>query len=351
MFQLSRQLAPTIKKQLLNRTFTQSASLSNQSLVFIEHREGKINSATLSALNAAQQISKDEIIGLITGSSEANGFKEAIELSKKLPIKKLLVQEDESLERYVAERISPIISSIVQERSITHLIGGSSSVTKNIFPRIAAQLDISQISEVMKIIDPTTFIRPIYAGNAMMTIESGNPIQVLTIRTASFEPIKVDESSSNEVEVENLGGPVKSTGDGGGTKWEAEVLTKSARPELGSAKRIVSGGRGVKNKENFDTILTPLADKLNSAIGASRAAVDSGFADNSLQVGQTGKVVSPDLYIAVGISGAIQHLAGMKDSKTIVAINKDPEAPIFQVADVGLVADLFEAVPELTKKI
>jgi electron transfer flavoprotein alpha subunit len=261
----------------------------------------------------------------------------------RLPIKKLLVKEHDSLERYVAEPLAPLITSLVKEKSFSHLIGGSSSVTKNVFPRIAAQLDVSQVSEVMKIIDPTTFVRPIYAGNAMMTLASESPVQVLTIRTASFEPIKLDESTAASVEVEKLDGQLE--GAQTGAQWQAEVLAKSARPELGSAKRIVSGGRGVKNKENFDQVLTPLADKLNSAIGASRAAVDSGFADNSLQVGQTGKVVSPDLYIAVGISGAIQHLAGMKDSKTIVAINKDPEAPIFQVADVGLVADLFEAVP------
>jgi len=318
-------------------------------LVLIEHREGKINSATLSALNAAQQLGKSDITGLITGSSKTVGFNEAIELSKKLPIKKLLVKEDARLERYVAEPLAPLITSLVKEKSFSHLIGGSSSMTKNVFPRIAAQLDVSQISEVMKIVDETTFVRPIYAGNALMTLSSGSAVQVLTIRSASFEPIKLEEGGAGSVEVEKLEGG--ELGEEGGTRWEAEVLAKSARPELGSAKRIVSGGRGVKNKENFDSVLTPLADKLNSAIGASRAAVDSGFADNSLQVGQTGKVVSPDLYIAVGISGAIQHLAGMKDSKTIVAINKDPEAPIFQVADVGLVADLFEAVPELTKKI
>ncbi|KNZ53292.1 electron transfer flavoprotein alpha subunit [Puccinia sorghi] len=316
-------------------------------LVLIEHREGKINSATLSALTAAQQLAKSDITGLITGSSKTVGFNEAIELSKKLPIKKLLVKEDSSLERYVAEPLAPLITSLVKEKSFSHLIGGSSSMTKNVFPRIAAQLDVSQISEVMKIIDEKTFVRPIYAGNALMTLSSGSAVQVLTIRSASFEPIKLEESGSASMEVEKLEGGVKlgEGKEGDGSRWESELLAKSARPELGSAKRIVSGGRGVKNKENFEQVLTPLADKLNSAIGASRAAVDSGFADNSLQVGQTGKVVSPDLYIAVGISGAIQHLAGMKDSKTIVAINKDPEAPIFQVADVGLVADLFEAVP------
>ncbi|PLW16174.1 hypothetical protein PCANC_19111 [Puccinia coronata f. sp. avenae] len=344
LLRATRLAAPWNCHHQLARQFSHSPAVQSvSSLVFIEHREGKINSATLSALNAAQQLSKTDITALITGSSKTTGFNEAIELSKKLPIKKLLVKEHDSLERYVAEPLAPLITSLVKEKSFSHLIGGSSSVTKNVFPRIAAQLDVSQVSEVMKIIDPTTFVRPIYAGNAMMTLASESPVQVLTIRTASFEPIKLDESTAASVEVEKLDGQLE--GAQTGAQWQAEVLAKSARPELGSAKRIVSGGRGVKNKENFDQVLTPLADKLNSAIGASRAAVDSGFADNSLQVGQTGKVVSPDLYIAVGISGAIQHLAGMKDSKTIVAINKDPEAPIFQVADVGLVADLFEAVP------
>lgn len=196
----------------------------------------------------------------------------------------------------------------------------------------------------MKVVDHETFVRPIYAGNALCTLKSKDPIKVITVRTASFEPIDISSSSSDtEVEKIESSNPGKLI-----SKWQSESLTKSERPELGSASRIVSGGRGVKNKENFDKILIPLSDKLNSAIGASRAAVDSGFADNSLQVGQTGKVVSPDLYIAIGISGAIQHLAGMKDSKTIVAINKDPEAPIFQVADIGLEADLFEAVPSVS---
>ncbi|OAV91575.1 hypothetical protein PTTG_04265 [Puccinia triticina 1-1 BBBD Race 1] len=320
---------------------------SLSTLLFIEHRQGKINPATLSALHAAQQLDKSQITGLITGSSKAPGFDQAVELSKKLPIKKLLVKDDESLTRYVAEPLAPLIASVVREKGMSHLVGGSSSVTKSVFPRVAGQLDVAQVSEVMKVVDERTFVRPIYAGNAMVTVCSEAPVQVLTIRTASFEALKLDEESAS-VEVEMLEGPIETTTT---TQWEGEVLAKSARPELGSAKRIVSGGRGVKNKENFEQVLTPLADKLGSAIGASRAAVDSGFADNSLQVGQTGKVVSPELYIAVGISGAIQHLAGMKDSKTIVAINKDPEAPIFQVADVGLVADLFEAVPELTKKI
>lgn len=252
----------------LARPFSHSpAAQAVSSLVFIEHREGKINSATLSALNAAQQLSNADITGLITGSSKTTGFNHAIELSKKLPIKKLLVKEHDSLERYVAEPLAPLITSLVKEKSFSHLIGGSSSVTKNVFPLIAAQLDVSQVSEVMKIIDPTTFVRPIYAGNAMMTLASESHVQVLTIRTASFEPIKLDESAAGSVEVEKLEGQLE--GAQTGAQWQAEVLAKSARPELGSAKRIVSGGRGVKNKENFDQVLTPLADKLNSAIGAS----------------------------------------------------------------------------------
>ncbi|KAI8460460.1 electron transfer flavoprotein alpha subunit, partial [Phakopsora pachyrhizi] len=312
------------------------------SLLFLEHHCGKISSSTLSALNAAQTLGGG-ITAIITGSSRTDGIKEAIESAKKLPISKLLIKQDTKLERYLAEPLAPFIADLVKSRSFTHFIGGQSSVTKNVFPRIASLLDVSQVSDVMKIIDHQTFVRPIYAGNAIATLKSNDPIRVLTIRTASFEPVKND-SGSDKAEVEEIDSSSGSIGELA-SSWVSENLTKSERPELGSANRIVSGGRGLKNKENFDKIILPLADKLNSAIGASRAAVDSGYADNSLQVGQTGKVVSPDLYIAVGISGAIQHLAGMKDSKTIVAINKDADAPIFQVADVGLVADLFEAVP------
>ncbi|KAG0146944.1 hypothetical protein CROQUDRAFT_43674 [Cronartium quercuum f. sp. fusiforme G11] len=323
-----------------SRTFSSSHSLRNVStLVFLEHKGGKINSATLSALTLAKALG-GSVTGIIAGCPKSGELAKSIDEAKKLQLSKLLVKEHESLDHALAEPLAPLIASVTKERSFSHLVGGTSSVTKNIFPRISALLDVSQISDVMKVVDPETFVRPIYAGNALCTLKSKDPIKVITVRTASFEPIA--SSSGTEVEVEKLEsaspGPLIS-------KWNSESLTKSERPELGSASRIVSGGRGVKNKENFDKILIPLSDKLNSAIGASRAAVDSGFADNSLQVGQTGKVVSPDLYIAIGISGAIQHLAGMKDSKTIVAINKDPEAPIFQVADIGLVADLFEAVP------
>ncbi|KAH9811825.1 DHS-like NAD/FAD-binding domain-containing protein [Melampsora americana] len=323
-----------------HRSFSSSSSSHQLStLVFLEHKAGKINSASLSALNLAKSLG-GSITGLILGSSKSTELNQAIEKAKKLPISKLLIKDHDHLEHVLAEPFSPLIAQLTKERSFTHLVGGTTSVTKNLFPRISALLDVQQISDVMKVIDQETFMRPIYAGNAICTLKSQDPIKVITVRCASFEPI--DSSSESEVEIERLDtiqpGPIQS-------KWQSESLTKSERPELGSAHRIVSGGRGVKNKENFDQLLIPLSDKLNSAIGASRAAVDSGFADNSLQVGQTGKVVSPDLYIAIGISGAIQHLAGMKDSKTIVAINKDPEAPIFQVADVGLVADLFEAVP------
>lgn len=329
-----------------HRAFSSSQSYRNVStLVFLEHKSGKINSATLSALNLAKSLGGG-ITGIIVGSSSSSEMGQAIEKAKKLPISKLLVKEHDDLQHVLAEPFAPLIAKVTKERSFTHLVGGTSSVTKNFFPRVAALLDVQQISDVMKVIDQETFMRPIYAGNALCTLKSQDPIKVITARCASFEPIT--DTSEGEVEVEKL----ESTEPGKIiSQWKSESLTKSERPELGSANRIVSGGRGVKNKENFDKILIPLSDKLNSAIGASRAAVDSGFADNSLQVGQTGKVVSPELYIAVGISGAIQHLAGMKDSKTIVAINKDPEAPIFQVADVGLVADLFEAVPELTEKI
>jgi electron transfer flavoprotein alpha subunit len=224
------------------------------------------------------------------------------------------------------------------------VIAAHTAFGKNLMPRVAALLDVQQISDATAIEDDKTFVRPIYAGNAIATVESSDPIKVVTIRGTAFPAAPV-ASGSAAIE-EGVDPKVECP-----TEWVSEDLAKSDRPDLGTASRVVSGGRGLKSKEEFDRIMLPLADSLGAAVGASRAAVDSGYADNSLQVGQTGKVVAPQLYMAVGISGAIQHLAGMKDSKVIAAINKDADAPIFQVADVGLVGDLFDKVPELTEKL
>lgn len=232
----------------------------------------------------------------------------------------------------------------IKKGGYTHVIAGHTAFGKSVLPRVAALLDSQQISDVTAIEDEKTFVRPIYAGNAIATVESTDAIKILTIRGTAF-PAATPEQASTPIE---SGVDAKSEA---ASEWVSEDLAKSDRPDLSTAGKVVSGGRGLKSKEEFDKVMLPLADALGAAVGASRAAVDSGYADNSLQVGQTGKVVAPQLYMAVGISGAIQHLAGMKDSKVIAAINKDPDAPIFQIADVGLVGDLFEKVPELTEKI
>lgn len=237
-----------------------------------------------------------------------------------------------------------MLVSNIKKGDYTHVVALHSAFGKSMLPRAAAMLDVQQISDVTSIESEDTFVRPIYAGNAILTVQSTDPLKLLTIRGTSFQPAAIGSSAVDVVSGEDP----KSENP---TEWVSENLTKSDRPELSSAEKVVSGGRGLKSKEEFDRIMTPLADALGAGIGASRAAVDSGYADNSLQVGQTGKIVAPQLYLCAGISGAIQHLAGMKDSKVIAAINKDPDAPIFQVADVGLVGDLFEAVPELAEKL
>lgn len=242
------------------------------------------------------------------------------------------------------ENYGPLLIENIKKGGYTHVIACHTAFGKTVLPRVAALLDSQQISDITAIENESTFVRPIYAGNAIATVESTDAIKFITIRGTSFAA-EVPASGSAAIEA-GVDPKVESP-----SEWVSEDLAKSDRPDLGTASRVVSGGRGLKSKEEFDKIMLPLADSLQAAVGASRAAVDSGYADNSLQVGQTGKVVAPELYLAVGISGAIQHLAGMKDSKVIAAINKDADAPIFQVADVGLVGDLFEKVPELTEKI
>ena len=257
-----------------------------------------------------------------------------------MPIEAVLLTLAQSL----PENYAPLLVENIKKGGFTHIIAGHTAFGKGLMPRVAALLDSQQISDVTAIEDEKTFVRPVYAGNAIATVESSDDIKIITIRGTAF-PAAAAEGGSAAIE-DGVDPKFESS-----TEWVSENLAKSDRPDLATADKVVSGGRGLKSKEDFDRVMLPLADALGAAIGASRAAVDSGYADNSLQVGQTGKVVAPQLYLCAGISGAIQHLAGMKDSKVIAAINKDPDAPIFQVADVGLVGDLFEKVPELTKKL
>ena len=306
-------------------------------LVLAEHNNTELNPATLNTITAASQIG-GEISVLVAGSNCA-GVAEAA--AKVAGVSKVLLADSAEYANGIAENIVPLILSIVD--GYGHLLAGATTYGKNILPGVAALKDVSQISDIIRIDSADTFQRPIYAGNALATVQSGDNLKVITVRSTAFE---VAASSGGSAGVESI----SATGDAGKTVFDKSELSSSDRPELTSAKIVISGGRGMQDGSNF-ALLEKVADKLGAAVGASRAAVDAGFVPNDYQVGQTGKVVAPDLYIAVGISGAIQHLAGMKDSKIIVAINKDEEAPIFQVADYGLVADLFDAVPELEKAL
>jgi electron transfer flavoprotein alpha subunit len=303
-------------------------------LVVAEHDNAVLKPAVLNAIAAAVAIGADIDI-LVAGHQCAGAAQQAAKIAG---VKRVRVAEAAHYAHGLAENLASLIVSIASDYS--HLMAPATSFGKNVMPRVAALLDVAQISEIIKVESPDTFVRPIYAGNALATVQSIDPIKVITVRSTGFDAAAATEGSAA---IENLA----SVADTGLSSMIGQELTKSARPELTAARIIVSGGRGMGNGENFK-LLEALADKLGAAVGASRAAVDSGFVPNDYQVGQTGKIVAPELYVAVGISGAIQHLAGMKDSKVIVAINKDGEAPIFQVADYGLVADLFQAVPELT---
>ncbi|MDI1485275.1 MAG: Electron transfer flavoprotein alpha-subunit [Ramalina farinacea] len=310
------------------------------SLAVLEQRDGQLNHASLSAVTAAQKIG-GSITGIVAGSS----IKPVAEAAAKVKgIEKIIMVDNAAYDKGLPENYAPLLAANIKKEGFTHVFAGHSAFGKNMMPRVAALLDVQQISDIIEIQSEDTFVRPIYAGNAILTVQSSDNIKLVTVRGTAFAAAEA-EGGSAEV-VEGVDPKVEIT-----TEWVSEDLAQSDRPELASAKRVVSGGRGLKSKEQFDQIIPPLADALGAAIGASRAAVDSGFADNSLQVGQTGKNVAPELYLCAGISGAIQHLAGMKDSKVIAAINKDADAPIFQVADVGLVGDLFEKVPELTEKL
>ncbi|WP_407363114.1 electron transfer flavoprotein subunit alpha/FixB family protein [Pseudomonas luteola] len=308
-------------------------------LVIAEHSNAALNGATLNTVAAAKAIGGD-IHVLIAGQS-CGGAAEAA--AKAEGVSKVLVADNAAYAYQLPENVAPLVVGLVKGNGYTHVLSPAGSNGKNFMPRIAALLDVDQISEIISVESPDTFKRPIYAGNAIATVQSSAPVKVITVRATGFDPVAA-EGGSAAIEA------VSSVQDAGISRFVNEELATTGRPDLGAAKVVVSGGRGLQNGDNFK-ILYSLADKLGAAVGASRAAVDAGFVPNDMQVGQTGKIVAPQLYIAVGISGAIQHLAGMKDSKVIVAINKDEEAPIFQVADYGLVGDLFELIPELEKSI
>jgi len=305
-------------------------------LVIAEHDNGSLKGATHHTVTAAAQCGGDVHI-LVAGSNCGAAAEAAAGIAG---VAKVLVADAPHFADGLAENVAEQILAVAGEYS--HILAPATAYGKNILPRVAAKLDVAQISEITKVDSPDTFERPIYAGNAIATVQSGDKVKVITVRGTGFDAAATGGSAT----IEN----VTAVADAGTSTFVGRELAKSDRPELTAAKVIVSGGRGIGSAENFK-ILEPLADKLGAAMGASRAAVDAGFVPNDWQVGQTGKIVAPTLYIAVGISGAIQHLAGMKDSKTIVAINKDPEAPIFSVADYGLVGDLFDVVPELVKEL
>jgi electron transfer flavoprotein alpha subunit len=305
-------------------------------LVVAAHDGKTVRSNVANAVTAAGQMGSDVHV-LVAGSNGGDAAKSAAAISG---VAKVLQAEDPAYANWLAEDIAPLVVKLAPNYS--HIVMAADSVGKNVAPRVAALLDVGQVSEAIQVVSPDTFVRPIYAGNAMATVQTADKIKVVTIRPTNFKAAAGGGSAS----VEQIGGE----GGKGLSSYVGAELSKSERPELTSAKIVVSGGRGLASGENFK-ILEALADKLGAGLGASRAAVDAGYVPNDYQVGQTGKVVAPDLYIAVGISGAIQHLAGMKDSKTIVAINKDEEAPIFQVADYGIVGDLFQIVPELTAAV
>jgi len=307
-------------------------------LVIAEHDNASIKAATLNTVAAASKIGGD--IHVLVAGWNAQGAADAA--AKIAGVSKVLLADAPQLADGLAENIEGTVLNIARDYS--HILAPATAYGKNIAPRIAAHLDVAQVSDITAVGSADTFERPIYAGNAIATVQSGDPVKVITVRTTGFDPVATEGGSAS---IEKI----QAAADAGMSAFVNRELTKLDRPELTSASVIVSGGRGLGNGENYTKVLEPLADKLGAALGASRAAVDAGFVPNDYQVGQTGKIVAPQLYVAVGISGAIQHLAGMKDSKVIVAINKDPEAPIFSVADYGLAQDLFEAVPELTALI
>ena len=306
-------------------------------LVLVEHDNASVKDATLAAITAASQLG--EVTALVAGAGCDGAAQAAAQIAG---VAKVLKADDAALANALAENVAPLVAGLMADYDA--FVAPATTTGKNVAPRVAALLDVMQVSDILSVEGPKTFTRPIYAGNAIATVESSDAKLVITVRGTAFAKAATTGGSAS-VEA------VSATADSGLSTFVSAEIAKSERPELTSAKIIVSGGRALKDAATFEQIITPLADKLNAGIGASRAAVDAGYVPNDYQVGQTGKIVAPEVYIAVGISGAIQHLAGMKDSKTIIAINKDDDAPIFQVADIGLVGDLFTLVPELTGKL
>ncbi len=307
-------------------------------LVIAEHDNATVKGATLNTVTAALKAGGDVHV-LIAGHNAGEAAKQAAQIAG---VSKVIHADGASLDHGLAENVAAQVLAIA--RAYSHIVFPATAAGKNVSPRVAAKLDVAQVSEITKVVSADTFERPIYAGNAIATVQSSDKVKVLTVRGTAFDPAATT-GGAGAVET------IAAVGDSGSSAFVGREVTKSERPELTAAKIVVSGGRALGSAEKFNEVMSPLADKLGAALGASRAAVDAGYAPNDLQVGQTGKIVAPQLYVACGISGAIKHLAGMKDSKVIVAINKDPEAPIFQVADFGLEADLFAAVPELIKSL
>ncbi|KAI7864026.1 hypothetical protein BDF14DRAFT_1838108 [Spinellus fusiger] len=323
--------------------FTQrfyAAGAGASTLLLVEHKDGVIGNPTLNALSAASKIG-GPVTALVAGDAPEAVAKQ---VAKYAGVTKVLTATDAAYAHGLPEDFAPLLVSVQKSLGFTHLVAGHTAFGKNIMPRAAALLDVAAVSDITAVESEDTFVRPIYAGNAIATVKSNDAIKFITVRGTAFAAAEANNATEAAIEA------APSADKPSLTQWISEEIQKSDRPDLGAASRVISGGRGMKSGDNFK-LLYALADKMGAAVGASRAAVDAGFVDNSLQVGQTGKIVAPELYIAVGISGAIQHLAGMKDSKTIVAINKDADAPIFQVADYGLVEDLFKAVPEMTEKL
>ena len=308
-----------------------------KTLVWVEHDNAEVKDATLAAVTAAGQMG--EVHLLVAGSGCRAVAEEAAKIAA---VGKVHLADSAAYENGLAENVAPLVADLMGHHDA--FVAPATTTGKNIAPRVAALLDVMQVSDILSVEGDKTFTRPIYAGNAIATVQSSDEKLVVTVRGTAFDKAETEGGSA---EIEDVSG----AGDAGLSSWVGAEIAESERPELTSAGIIVSGGRALKDAETFEQVIIPLADKLGAAVGASRAAVDAGYVPNDYQVGQTGKIVAPEVYIAIGISGAIQHLAGMKDSKTIIAINKDEDAPIFQVADIGLVADLYKAVPELTEKL